>query len=582
MKLIQMRKKWKDRLFLGALFICSMITFLSSLAINFLNHSFSDGWWTAIAQSLNNETLLYRNVKLFTTPFRAIIAYYLNQFSTIILVEKLFGFCILLLIWIGLWWLNFSLFRNVFIALGFTTISVTIGQSMNATNYYDYNLILILLAILMLLSENQRLRLQNSNFGLDCLWLMVFGFLSMVDILNKYSNGISVLFFIVIYFVIHFCVSKEEKSFGKIFTRFLAFISGMLVALLVIWLLGFRFTDFYAMSDVLRNTAEAKGVTLSQSKWLLLDLLQGFFSRHIYLIKSIFKDISIYNGHGFWIIFAILEKIFLIILPSLLVINTCLLIKSLHSDKVYVLSRHQRFLCLAMSLLGLGSLLAALPSTSGGWTNLQYFFNVIPVSVFCFVDFKGNGILKTKIIKISVIFLILITIPMSIYKILYPYYWFLPSGKIRLRNVEISSSGYYAYLPIDKKFGNAIREICSTIVDEQAAVISYPVPFANLACNRKYVLRENIFWYDVADQRKIQELLDWLKKSHNSPVYVVFFYDPYNLFIHEKMFGSKPAHRELESYLLSQEALGNNAQYILKDSIRYEGLTVKIYQSISR
>jgi hypothetical protein len=113
-------------------------------------------------------------------------------------------------------------------------------------------------------------------------------------------------------------------------------------------------------------------------------------------------------------------------------------------------------------------------------------------------------------------------------------------------------------------------------------VISYPVPFANLACAKKYPLTENIFWYDVADSQKIYTLLNWLRDNSKRPVYVVFFYNHNLLTIHEKMFGLKPAHRELESYLLAQEALGNNAQYILKHSIRYQRVTVKIYKSISK
>jgi hypothetical protein len=549
------------RIFIVIVLVSSLLSFFSSLVVNFLTHSFADGWWTATAQLLNDKTLLYRDVEIWTTPLRVLIAYYLNQLGPILLWEKLFGLVVLLTIWFGLWRLNFFLTRNIFISLAFTTISVSIGQMFVATIYYDYNLITIMLGIVIVLAETQRLKVERLNFSRSCLWLMVVGLLSGLSVLNKYTDGFIFLLFILVYFTIYFSASNQGvKSWRKLLVVISAFVAGVFASLLIVWLLGFSIIDFYEIPSVLMSSTEAKGVNV-------YSLISIFF-------RLFFSNLSnIFSGQNF----------FLVILPFLLIFNSMALTQSLYSvKKKHILSVDQRFICLLMTFMGWAVFLTNLLSGGGRWENFPYFFNLIPISVLSFIDLKNNGIFNTKLLKISVIFLSLISIPFSIKKTLKPYNWLLPSGQMRPNNFEFSSSGYYAYLPINKRYGKVVDDICSALSDHKAAVISYPVPFANLACAKKYPLTENIFWYDVADSQKIYTLLNWLRDNSKRPVYVVFFYNHNLLTIHEKMFGLKPAHRELESYLLAQEALGNNAQYILKHSIRYQRVTVKIYKSISK
>ncbi len=548
------------RIFIVIVLVSSLLSFFSSLVVNFLTHSFADGWWTATAQLLNDKTLLYKDVEIWTTPLRVLIAYYLNQLEPILLWEKLFGLVVLLTIWFGLWRINFFLTKNIFISLAFAAISVSIGQMFVATIYYDYNLITIMLGIVIVLAETQRLKVEKNSCKLIICY-MVVGLLSGLSVLNKYTDGFIFLLFILVYFTIYFSASNQGvKSWRKLLVLISAFVAGIFASLLIVWLLGFSIIDFYEIPSVLMSSTEAKGVNV-------YSLISNFF-------RLFFSNFSnIFSGQNF----------FLVILPFLLIFNSMALTQSLSSvKKKHILSIDQRFICLLMTFMGWAVFLTNLLSGGGRWENFPYFFNLIPISVLSFIDLKNNGIFNTKLLKISVIFLSLISIPFSIKKTLHPYKWLLPSGQMRPNNFEFSSSGYYAHLPINKRYGQVVDDICSTLSDHKAAVISYPVPFANLACAKKYPLNENIFWYDVADSQKIYTLLNWLRDNSKRPVYVVFFYNPKLLKVHESVFGLKPAHRELESYLLSQEALGNNAQYILKDSIRYQGVTVKIYQSISR
>lgn len=53
-------------------------------------------------------------------------------------------------------------------------------------------------------------------------------------------------------------------------------------------------------------------------------------------------------------------------------------------------------------------------------------------------------------------------------------------------------------------------------------------------------MMKKFFLYDVADPIKIQELLDWLKKSDNFLVYIAFFNDACNVFIPGKCFNLMP------------------------------------------
>ncbi|MBU0762177.1 MAG: hypothetical protein KKD39_04070 [Candidatus Altiarchaeota archaeon] len=161
------------------------------------------------------------------------------------------------------------------------------------------------------------------------------------------------------------------------------------------------------------------------------------------------------------------------------------------------------------------------------------------------------------------------TVPASIHKLFMPYDWWFPSGFIRLDNFEVSSTGYYAYSPIEKKYAGAINEMCSTMEDDSTAILSYPVPFANLVCNHPYALKENLFFYDVTESKVIYETLDILVKGNESPEYVVFFYNNLSLSYNEKVFGPYPAHRALESYLLSQNTASNQSRYTLLRAIDY-------------
>ncbi len=126
------------KIFIVIVLVSSLLSFFSSLVVNFLTHSFADGWWTATAQLLNDKTLLYKDVEIWTTPLRVLIAYYLNQLEPILLWEKLFGLVVLLTIWFGLWRLNFFLTKNIFISLAFAAISVSIGQMFVATIYGQF------------------------------------------------------------------------------------------------------------------------------------------------------------------------------------------------------------------------------------------------------------------------------------------------------------------------------------------------------------------------------------------------------------------------------------------------------------
>ena len=567
------------KIFIVIVLVSSLLSFFSSLVVNFLTHSFADGWWTATAQLLNDKTLLYKDVEIWTTPLRVLIAYYLNQLEPILLWEKLFGLVVLLTIWFGLWRLNFFLTKNIFISLAFAAISVSIGQMFVATIYYDYNLVTVMLVILVFLAESKRLKERETSFASECLWLMVSGLLSGFLIFNKYTDGIANLFFLFIYFFIYFTIDnsgKESKNYFKnyLLFRILAFFAGLFTSLFIVWIFGFFIVDFYEMPRSILEASEGKG-----GASLIVKLFQGLaLSLYNFTTAPL---TSIGNGEIFQVSF--LDRVFKAILPFLLVFNVVVMTRSLfNSTGKYNLSQSQRFICLLMSLLALGSFIPTLMSNAGGWDNSRYFYNVIPLSIMGLIFFTNTKKMKIKILKFSAVILAFISIPLSINKTFRPYQWFLSQGKTKFEQLEFSSSGYYAHLPINKRYGQVVDDICSTLSDHKAAVISYPVPFANLACAKKYPLNENIFWYDVADSQKIYTLLNWLRDNSKRPVYVVFFYNPKLLKDHESVFGLKPAHRELESYLLSQEALGNNAQYILKDSIRYQDITVKIYQSISR
>jgi hypothetical protein len=432
-----------------------------------------------------------------------------------------------------------------------------------------------MLGIVIVLAETQRLKVERLNFSRSCLWLMVVGLLSGFLVLNKYTDGIANLFFLLIYFFIYFIISRSQnKEDDRFLLKIVAFFAGLFASVLILWIFGSSIIDFYEMPISILAISKAKGGTS-----LFFKIFQGF--------PLIFYNITvdplraILRGQIFQVDF--IEKIFKALLPFLLVFNVVVLTRSLfNTTRKSNLSQAQRLICLLMSLLALGSFIPTVMSNAGGWDNAKYFYNVIPVSILSFICLTKTKKMKVKILKISAVVLAFISIPLSINKTFHPYRWFLPQRQLKFDQLEFSASKYYAYLPVSTKYDKVVQKICSTISDQEADVISYPVPFANLACAKKYPLTENIFWYDVADSQKIYTLLNWLRDNSKRPVYVVFFYNHNLLTIHEKMFGLKPAHRELESYLLAQEALGNNAQYILKHSIRYQRVTVKIYKSISK
>jgi hypothetical protein len=553
--------------------ISAAIAFTSSLVVNFSKYSFSDGWFYSVARLLDRDTLLYRDVGFWVTPLTGIIAYYMTLLGNYIIWEKVFGFLVLLVIWTGLWKINFFLTKNSVISLVFTAISIAIGQTFVATVYYEYNVLTVLFVILIAVAEIQRLKVREVSFAKEYFWLSVVGFTSGIAILNKYTDGFANFLFLSLYYCLYFLPGFQKKGWKKIAREVTAIPLGLVISFLTMWAISFFIVDYFSMPGYILGLAAAKG-----GSSILLQSVLNFPYRLldcIFILLSIFSDSKFIFGDRF------LELLFRIFFPFLLLFNfvVCIYL-SLARNKTNLLSPDRLAICSLLSFLSIGSFIPTMLSNSGGWDNLKYMYNVLPISLLLFIALRNRSRGFASILKISSVIFSAVAILLANTKIQRPYTWFYSQKKLKVENLVVPTSGYYKYQPIDREYSRVISEICSTITDRKAAVISYPLPIANLACEHPFPLKSNLFWYDVSSQKTVQELLQWIDRDRVEPVYIVYLRAPGLLELHKELFGEKPFHKKLENYLQAQNGNPKRSRYRLIKKIPFNRVEVKIYKSL--